>query len=358
MSDFYEIDFLQVHSARSGDAIALRYQIGSQWRVHVVDGGYDSTFPVLSSHILNRYGTDLINDVVVTHGDQDHAEGLALVLQNFRVERLWMLRPWMYSQTLLPYFARYSSVDSLAARLRQDYCFLAELERIAIARKIPIWEPWQGERIGPFSVLAPTSERYLRMVIASDKTPQQAANINPFAGLFELAKPVLRKIRAGWGYEKFSAEDTSPENEMSVVQYAFLNGHSIVLTGDAGRGAMSEAAAYAPSAGLFLPGVTRFQAPHHGGRRNVNSAILDHWLGPVLPQLLPAGSERFTAMISSAKEDEDHPRNAVLRGLLHRGAKIVTTEDYAIWIYGGDVPVRHDYGPVPNVSYPDEQEED
>ena len=359
MPDYYEIDFLQVHSARSGDAIAIRYQIGSNWAVHLVDGGYTSTASVVANHIWKRYGTDFINNVVVTHGDQDHAEGLDPILEAFRVGQLWMLRPWMYAEILRPYFARYSSAQRLAERLREDYSYLAKLEAIANRRDIQISEPFQGARIGPFTVLAPTSGRYLRMVIDSDKTPQQTAGIGGLlGGLYELAKPVLRKIRAGWGSEKFSTEDTSTENEMSVVQYAWLNGQSIVLTGDAGRAGMMEAADYAPQAGLFLPGVTRFQAPHHGGRRNVNSAILDRWLGPILPSPLPAGSERFTAMISSAKEDEDHPRNAVLRGLLHRGAKILTTEDSEFWIWGGTPPARHDYFAVPNVPYPDEQEED
>jgi beta-lactamase superfamily II metal-dependent hydrolase len=359
MSDFYEIDFLQVHSARSGDAIAIRYQIGSNWWVHLVDGGYESTAPVVADHIWARYGTDLINNIVVTHGDQDHAEGLGPILENFRVGRLWMLRPWTYAGFLLPYFARYSSAQRLVERLREDYSYLAALEETANRRGVQIWEPFQGERIGPFTVLAPTPQRYLQMVIASDKTPQQTVGLGGLlGGLYELAKPVLRKVRAGWGSEKFSNEDTSTENEMSVVQYASLNGHSMVLTGDAGRAAMAEAADYAPQAGLVLPGVTRFQAPHHGGRRNVSSAILDRWLGPILPSLLPPGSERFTAMISSAKEDEDHPRKAVLRGLLHRGAKILTTEDSAFWVWGGIPPARHDYFQVPNVPYPDEQEED
>jgi beta-lactamase superfamily II metal-dependent hydrolase len=359
MADFYEVDFLQVHSKRSGDAIAIRYEIGGKWAVHVIDGGYNSTSPVMAAHIRNRYGTDLINEVVVTHGDQDHAEGLAPILESFRVGRLWMLRPWLYTGILLPYFARYNSADRLAARLRADYCYLAALEEIALRKNIPIAEPFQGEKIGPFTVLAPTPQRYLQMVIASDKTPQQTAGVGGLLGeLYELAKPIVRKIRAGWGSEKFSAEETSTENEMSVVQFARLSGHTIVLTGDAGRAAMTEAADFAPQAGLILPGVTRFQTPHHGGRRNISSAILDRWLGPVLPQMLPAGSERFTAIISSAKEDEDHPRNAVLRGLLHRGAKVLTTEDEAIWVYSDGAPARADYHPVSNISYPDEQEDD
>jgi hypothetical protein len=39
MADFYEIDFRQVHTSKSGDAIAIRYQIGAHWWVHLVDGG-------------------------------------------------------------------------------------------------------------------------------------------------------------------------------------------------------------------------------------------------------------------------------------------------------------------------------
>lgn len=144
---------------------------------------------------------------------------------------------------------------------------------------------------------------------------------------------------------------------MSVIQYANFNGRKVVLTGDAGRKGMTEAAAYAPHAGLTLPGVSDFQTPHHGGRRNVNSAILDQWLGPMLPQLLPPGQELFNAIICASKEDAGHPRKAVRRGLLHRGAKILTTEDHHIWIFGGDTPARPEYFDLPNSPYPDEQED-
>src|SRR5882762_448093 len=119
MSDFYEIDFLPVHTAKSGDAIAIRYQIGPNWYVHVVDGGYESTAPILASHIKTFYGTRHINRVVVTHPDKDHAEGLAPILEEFTVDELWMLRPWLYADALLPHFARYSSSCAVADRLRE-----------------------------------------------------------------------------------------------------------------------------------------------------------------------------------------------------------------------------------------------
>jgi hypothetical protein len=355
MPDFYEIDFLPVHTSKSGDAIAMRFQIGANWWVHVVDGGYASTAPDLAAHIRQVYGTEQIDRVVVTHPDQDHAEGLVPILEQFRVGELWMLRPWDYVDVLLPHFSRYTSARALKDRLRNDYPYIEELQRIALRRRIPMFEPFQGARIGPFTVLAPSRVRYFQLILQSERTPQlttQTSNI--VEALMRTAAPIISFIKAGWGSERFSSEETSVENEMSVVQYAVLNGQKILLTGDAGRGALTEAAEYAPTAGLFLPGVDRFQLPHHGGRRNVSTELLDRWLGPRRAQMVPQGQELFTAMISSAKEDKDHPRKAVIRALLHRGALICTTEDrmFGVW---NNAPPRV-WNPIRNPPYPDEQE--
>ncbi len=40
MSDYIEIDFLGVETKKSGDAIAMRYEINGSTYIHVVDGGY------------------------------------------------------------------------------------------------------------------------------------------------------------------------------------------------------------------------------------------------------------------------------------------------------------------------------
>jgi beta-lactamase superfamily II metal-dependent hydrolase len=165
----------------------------------------------------------------------------------------------------------------------------------------------------------------------------------------------IRFVKSGWGSEKFSSEETSTENEMSVIQYAVLNNEKILLTGDAGRGALKEAADYAPFVGLQLPGIDRFQVPHHGGRRNMSTELLDKWLGPRLSSPLPEGQKRFTAMISSAKEDTDHPRKAVLRAMRHRGAFIATTENGPFTVAAG---INRAWYSMTNVPYPDEQEED
>ena len=73
---------------------------------------------------------------------------------------------------------------------------------------------------------------------------------------------------------------------MSVIQYAVLCGDKILLTGDAGRDGLTEAAHYAVNSGHSVP-VNKFQAPHHGGRRNLSSELLDFWVGPRLTQMVP-----------------------------------------------------------------------
>ena len=143
---------------------------------------------------------------------------------------------------------------------------------------------------------------------------------------------------------------------MSVVQYANLCGKKILLTADAGRAALSEAADFAPYVGLTLPGIDRIQVPHHGSRHNVSTELLDRLLGPRLRAMPESGQEHFTAIISSAKEDKHHPRKAVIRAFIHRGGKVVTTEGSSMRT-GHNAPKREGWGAATPESYPEEQEE-
>ena len=363
MSDFFEIDFLDVESNKSGDAIPLRYQKDGISYVHVVDGGFQDTGQNVVDHIKKYYGNQTyIDHAVASHPDGDHAGGLRTVLETFEVGRLWMLRPWVYADEIIHRFSRYSSVENLKKRLREIYPNIAALEEIAGERDIPIYDPFQGEMIGAFCVLAPTKQRYLDLVVQSERTPESAEEARAAAAegftalLGRAAVKAVSLLKAAWGVEVFSPEETSAENEMSVVQYANLCEERIVLTADAGRAGLAEAADYAPYVGLALPGVDRFQVPHHGSRRNVSTEVLDRWLGPRLPAKPKSGEETFTAIISSAKKDEDHPRKAVVRACIHRGAKVITTEGTSIRT-GHNAPHREGWTAVTPVEYPEEQEE-
>lgn len=361
MPDFYEIDFLDVESKKSGDAIALRYEIEGQRYIHLVDGGFQALSDKIVNHVVAHFDDQPINHVVVTHADGDHAGGLRGVLERCNVGALWMLRPWLYAEQLIGAFENYNSPERLASRFKQIYHNLAALEQIAIDRNIPIYEPFQGAKIGAFTVLAPSPARYFNLVIHSERTPEvvdEHENVLGalLGGAWQAAAKVFNFLKGEWGFEVFSPNETSAENEMSVVQCAILNGQRIVLTGDAGRGALQEAADYAPNAGLFLPGVDIIQVPHHGSRRNVSTELLDRWLGPRLNWPIAPGAEHFHAICSSALEDTHHPRKSVERAFVHRGARFTATEGSSIFFWKGIEP-RHNVADLPYRPYPETYEE-
>ncbi|MFC2254801.1 ComEC/Rec2 family competence protein [Labrys portucalensis] len=358
MSDFFEIDFLDVETKKSGDAICIRYQQGDTVTIHVVDGGYQSTSDKIISHLDTHYGKDCIIDhVVVTHNDGDHTGGLIKILEERDVRNLWMLRPWIFADELIQHFPTYSSVNYLRGRLRSAYGNLATLEDIAIEREIPIRDAFRGTAIGAFRVMAPTKELFLRMVTESEKTPVTAKDESLFSPIFKSLLEAASKLKSAiWGEEYFPKSGSSSENEMSIVQYAYLNDRKILLTGDTGRDGLAEAISYAPFIGLNLPGLDYFQVPHHGGRHNVNTEVLDALLGPRLAVQPAPGSGNFTTVISSAKADEDHPRKSVVRAMIHRGGKVYTTEGQGIQV-NQNAPKREGWSSAPSEPYPTEQEE-
>ena len=360
--DYFEIDFLAVETAKSGDAIAIRYCVDDVTYVHVTDGGFTDTGEKVVNHIAKYYGVNgYINHVVLTHSDGDHARGLKYVLENSTVGALWMNRPWLYADELIDRFATYNSVDALRTRLKKCYPTVADLEAIAIEQGVEIFEAFQGSQIGQFCVMSPTRATYLDLIVESEKTPEgieeaEKSNLQKMTEAVTAAlASVVNLVASVWGGEVFSPEGTSAENEMSVVQAVRICGKTILLTGDTGRRGLQAVIDYAPSVGLELPGIDRFQVPHHGSRRNVNTELLDQILGERLgsqPATTPAS---FSAIVSSAKADEHHPRKSVERAMLHRGAHLVATEGQDIRT-SHNAPNREGWTSIACRPYPADQE--
>lgn len=357
MSDYFEIDFLDVESKKSGDAIPLRYSINGNTRIHVTDGGFQDTGELVVKHINKYYDSPkYIDAVIVTHPDGDHAGGLRKLFGGYEIGELWMLRPWLYAGELIDRFSQFTSVENLAKRLKEIYPNLAALEDLAIEQNVTILEPFQGSLIGDFHVLAPSKNRYLDLIVESEKTPEASRESEQsLAGAAgQLVKKAINFIKSAWGDEYFPEVDTSPENNMSVIQYACLCGKKILLTGDAGRAALGEAAEFAPNVGLNLPGIDRMQVPHHGSRHNVSTDVLDRWLGAKYDD--KPDSESFTAIVSAAKADNDHPRKSVIRAFIHRGAKVISTEG-SDKRTGHNAPFREGWVAVEPIPYPEDQED-
>ncbi|MEH6742043.1 MBL fold metallo-hydrolase [Hyphomonas sp.] len=376
MDGCYEIDFLDSACDSSADAIVKRYWHNGRFVLQVTDAGYACTAERVLDHIRAFYPDhDSIDHLVVTHDDRDHASGAQFILENFRVGQVWMNAPWHHLVQLKPRFPRIQTMAALFDRLWSEYSDLAEIQRICDRIGVKVNTALAGTRIGAFRVLSPTLEYFLNMVEASPKSPfspeegikargvrltpgplsqTSGGTINALAETRLHTNSSGTKMRtAPWGHEIFAVEDTSPDNQLSIVQFANFGGHKVLLTGDAGREALDWAYIVAVSFGIDFSNLKIFQVPHHGSRHNLDSEILDTWLGPVLPEIVGMGNncDRW-AVISAAKSDPLHPRHAVIRAMIHRGYRPYTHERGA-WMrfYKGFSPRAEEVALVP-LAYP------
>lgn len=151
----FEIDFLPVgEKKKNGDAIAVRYGSPQAYKIMVVDGGTKESGEKLVSHIREYYNTNYIDYVVNTHPDADHASGLTVVLEELEVGELWMHLPWLHSQIIRDLFkdGRITD-DSLGERIKNSLNTAHSLYKLAEEREIPVLEPFEGDRIGEFTVM-------------------------------------------------------------------------------------------------------------------------------------------------------------------------------------------------------------
>lgn len=336
MNEGYEIDFLPVgKSDRSGDAICIRYGIPGDYKVMVYDGGTKESGLQLVNHIREHYQTNHVDNVVCSHPDADHASGLSVVLENLTVGQVWMHRPWKHSTLIRDYFkdGRITNA-SLAERLKEKMAAAYALEKLALEKGIPLYEPYRGARIGAFHVMSPDMDWYVHSLIPEfAKSPEQKTSTGSnslFNGMYTSAKSILGNIAESWGFETLREDvSTSAENESSVVLYAYIADRGILLTGDAGIYALSHTAAYAEAHGVSLPQSLKFvQVPHHGSRNNVSPSVLDRIIGP--KTTVPTSGRRMTTFVSAAKESELHPRKMVVNGFLRRGASVMATKGQSI----------------------------
>lgn len=337
----YEIDFINVGDGeRSGDAIAVRYGSPGAYRVMVVDGGNKDSGEKLVEHIKTCYQTSRVDYLVSTHPDIDHASGLEVVLEKLLVGEAWVHQPWNYPHQIINWFKDGRiTIDSLHDRLQDALYHAYRVEELAKEKGIPVYEPFQGSRIGDFFVLSPSHDWYLEIIAHFDKTPD--AKVAPPAGLIARATALAEKavtwLAERWDFETLKdGEETSYDNESSVVLYAYLADKGILLTGDAGVQALTRAADYLESFNISIPSSLKFvQIPHHGSRHNVGPSILNRLLGPRVPQ---AGETIKTAFVSAGAKSATHPRRVVTNAFKRRGVRVVASK-------GNQVRHHHNMGP-------------
>ena len=334
----YEIDFLPVgDGSKSGDAICLRYSYddGETWHVGIIDGGTQDAGENLCKHIEEYYKTKVVDFMICTHPDQDHASGLSAILDNMTVNKILMHCPWDY----VDYF--FDAVNdgrvtkqSLRQKLIDGHPYAYKVYEKAIEKKIPIHHPFSDGNdhgVPALNIVGPTGDFYLKQVVnfrsITDVTESSDDVSGLLKGLLEAAKRAVNWISESWDDEKLvdPADDaTSSENSSSVISFFDFDGKKVLFTSDAGVLALEAAATSIEQLGHELQSFSFVQVPHHGSKRNIGPSVLNRLVGT--PRLI--GSETtFTAFISAAKEGEPkHPNKRVVNAFKRRGAKVIATQ--------------------------------
>lgn len=327
----YEIDFLPVGKEKSGDAILVRYGNlhgpRAEQKVILIDGGYPETGKAVIVHLAKHYGTTEIDLMISTHPDQDHVGGLETVLNECTVHQLWMHQPWNHTKDMAEMFVYGHVTDqSVTAALRKSLDEAHDLEAIAKKRGIPIIEPFTGTHFDNKSVyiLGPTKSFYEGLLPAFRCTPETKQDTNLLKGLIAGATEFIKTLAEGWDIETLGtpSEDTSAENNSSVILLLQFGDKSALLTADAGLPALTPALQVLQTAQYDMSKIAFIQVPHHGSARNVSADFLDSLLGPRLAQELATR----TAFVSVAKPDDPkHPSKKVTNAFRRRGAPVHVT---------------------------------
>jgi beta-lactamase superfamily II metal-dependent hydrolase len=342
----YEIDFLPVgEESKGGDAIALRYGnlYGSrdEQTVITVDGGYTDDGEALIKHIVDYYGTNRVDFVVSTHPDQDHITGLKVVLNEMQVGTLLMHQPWKHSSTVSGARRTAFKARGFSERVEKSFEAASELEAIATRRGVEIVEPLTGVKTsdGTFRILGPSQNYYEQLLTTEVQAPAQAELATSYI------QELLRKAAAGavtFLAESLNVEtlrddgETTPTNNSSAICLLTIDGHRLLLTGDAGIPALDQAMAVLEAEG-FEPGGFRFvQVPHHGSRRNVGPSILNRMLGPKGQSM-----QQATAYVSVPRKNPEHkfPAKKVTNAFRRRGCNVYVTQG-KIQTHTHDAPAR------------------
>lgn len=360
----YEIDFLAIgEESRSGDAITLRFGDLNGPReaqtVVVVDGGFTDDGVKVIKHLAEYYHTDRADIVVSTHPDGDHAAGLAVVLNELSVGALWMHQPWNHTDDIAKLFKDGRVTDtSVAETIRKALDDARDLEKIALRKGIPIVEPFVGSSnaTGELTVVGPSIEFYESLLPQFLCTPEPKESVS-----------FLRKIAAGVGTlveavaETLTIEtltddgdETSAENESSVVLRLNCDAAVILLTGDVGRTGLGLATDVLEYQGFTADALRFIQVPHHGSKRNVGPTVLDRLLGP---KRSDAAKVR-TGFVSVAKDGAPkHPAKKVINAFLRRGTPVHATQGQQKWHHSADAPVRENWVASTPLPFYDEVDE-
>lgn len=342
----YELDYIPVGEGdKGGDCIAFRFwdpQVGiSSQKVIIIDGGFKDSAESLVSHINTYYGTNKVDIVISTHPDMDHTSGLITILEKMNVSNLVMHLPWNHASDIKKQFANNRvTVTGVKKDLEESLVYASELEDIATKKGITIHEPFAGTTAfeGVLHFLGPTKEYYQSLLPHFKGAPDPATTIGLLGMVKKTGESISQKVQDFLHINHLDDEDsTSPENNTSTIILIQVDGHKLLLTGDAGKRAIENAINYAYSQKISLNDLMLFDVPHHGSKRNLGKTMMDH-------------INAQYAYISAPKDSEKHPSFKVTNHLIKKGMKTFVTQGRHIYHFHG-VPIRDGWSSLTELSF-------
>ena len=170
-----EIELLAVgEGLKAGDAIVIRYGDVNAYHLMLIDGGHGETGEKIVAHLKKYFGPDpVLEHVVLTHSDADHASGLRTVLQEIKVNNLWLHVPWLLAEEARDLFKdKRWTQDGLHQKIKAEYDIVSEIFELAQEADCKMFYPFAGFDIGPFKILSPSREAYRYLLPQFDKTPE------------------------------------------------------------------------------------------------------------------------------------------------------------------------------------------
>ena len=331
----YEIDFIGINKeGKDADAICFRYfnKSDNKYHIGIYDGGTNDYGIEMKEHIKKYYkqGNEkiVIDFVVCSHSHIDHASGLTEILNEFDVKKVYMNRPWLYINELYEIIKdKRITKSSLEDRLRTNYKYIVDIEKICKDKGIAIEEAFEGTIIDDrFTILSPAKQFYIDLLVESGKTPEMK-NKTAIDKVYSNIRESINMLLENWNIERLREDvTTDPENEMSVILYGDMEDEQFLLVGDAGLKAINKAIDYMEIKSIDCKKIKVHQIPHHGGRRNVSTSLLNRLLGNKVNQGYEDGRIAF-ALVS---KNSDHPKKMVTNAYKRRGIKVFETKGKTI----------------------------
>jgi len=323
-----EVDMLSLGNA---DAILVTQWLNSNAVRVLIDGGNTSDAEKVLAK-LQELRIGHLHHVVCTHPHDDHAGGLVGVLTSKAVTigQMWMHLPWAHInfQQLTATLSR-AGKAKVANIVRASLDTSQQLYHLAVAKQIPIAEPFDKASIGPLYVCGPTVDFYRALLLEfSDLERLQryetalAAHERKVMAEDFLSGVLLDGHPAAGDDGELGGARTEPENDASVILTAIHDGARFLFTADAGVPALQDAISR-----YVLSNLNWMQIPHHGSRRNLTVDLVKYFK--------PAHA------FVSAAGDKKHPRRKVVNAFKEVGTKVYGTH------HPTPRPLRHSVGQVP-----------